>query len=77
MRTSLSVAAGPTRRGGRDAGVPGVGVRVGFAGAGAVLLAAVLLFAAEDAAAQVVEPVLAGVSGIRCRAGPDRRGQGR
>ena len=61
MRTSLSVAAGPTRRAVVMRGA-GRWVRVGFAGAGAVLLAAVLLFAAEDAAAQVVEPVLAGVS---------------
>ena len=61
MRTSLSVAAGPTRRAVVKRGA-GRCVRIGSVGAGVVVLAAVLLFAAVDAAAQVVEPVPADVS---------------
>ena len=61
MRTSLSVAAGPTRR---TVVKPAAGrcVRVASAGAGVFVLAAVLLVAAVDAAAQGIEPPPADVS---------------
>ena len=62
MRTSLSVAASRTRRTVVKRGAGGC-VRLGSACGVVVVLAAVLLFAALDAAAQVVEPAPAGVSG--------------
>ena len=62
MRTSLSVAASRTRRTVVKRGAGGC-VRFGSAAGVVVVLAAVLLFAALDAAAQFVEPAPAGVSG--------------